>query len=206
MLGPSVGVVVLLFYLIATGVIAVSFTMSGIPFTLNADNLSGNGFVQYATVDTVTNNTAQGTGQLPPASVSGANVADTVTVLASGTITKLDQTICAPISPLGGAPYLQVEIKAGDPAVTSSRVSFSNLVANAPLLTANQATFTNINIGQDLGSALGIANNGQFAQAAQSVSIDNVHQVAIGTSAGSFTLPGLTLSASFHGACTYPTP
>lgn len=201
-LGPSVGVVVLLFYLIAAGVIAVSFQMSGIPFTLNAANLSGNHFVQYATVDSVTNTNEL--SQLPAGSYSGSNVADTVTVLGGGTISALTQTVCAGL-PTGGK--LVVTITAGQSA--GNPVTFTGLVANAPLLTATNASFTNINIGQDLQQAMinqGLGNPGpsaigQFSQAADSVSIDGVKQVALGTSAGSFTLPGLNLGAKFAGGC-----
>jgi len=190
---PGVGAVVAIMFLVASGVIAVSFQISGTPFTLKADNLSGTGFAQYATVDQVTK---PDTSQLPAASVSGTNVADTVTVLQSGTITNLDQTVCAG---LPGGAYLLVTITAGGSG--QPPVSFSNLTANAPLLTAGSATFTNINIGQDLGTALGGSSNGIFSQTAQSVSIDNVDQVSVGTSATSFTLPGLSLSATFAGSC-----
>ena len=204
LLGPSVGVVVVLFYLIASGVIAVSFSMSGIPFTLNASNLSGSHFVQYATVDAVTSSTPDPESILPAGSVAGTHVADTVTVLGGGTITNLDQTVCAPAGPFGN---LLVEILAGRSA--GSPVTFTGLVANAPLLTATNATFTNINIGQDLQQAMinqGLGNPGptaigQFSQSADSVSIDGIKQVALGTSAGSFTLPGLNLSAKFVTTC-----
>ena len=57
LLAPAFTAVAVMMYLVASGVIAVSFAISGIPFTLNAANLSGNGFVQYATVDPTTNTT-----------------------------------------------------------------------------------------------------------------------------------------------------
>jgi hypothetical protein len=69
------------------------------------------------------------------------------------------------------------------------------------LLNASDATFTNIDIGRDLGNALGGANNGSFSQAATHVSINNLVQLAIGTSAGTFVLNGLTLSATFVDTC-----
>jgi len=219
----------LMMVLVVNGVIAVSFAISGIPFTLGASNLSGNHFVQYATVDPVTN-----TSSLTAAGVNGAMAlagangnasqqgidgkyydAATITVLNDGTITKLDQKICVPLpSPLSVVlpnHNLLVEIKAGDPALTSSKVTFSELVADAPLLTAGTATFTNINIGQDSENA--IANQdpwyspptnqvGGFAQSADSVSIDNITQFSIGTSASSFALPGLTLAATFVASCS----
>jgi hypothetical protein len=191
---PGVGAVVALMFLVATGAIAVSFQMSGLPFTLKADNLSGTGFVQYATVDQV----SSASSEIPAGSAIGNNVADTVTVLQNGTIANLDQTVCAPAGPLGNVLVTIAAGGSGQPAV-----SFSDLVANAPLLTAGQATFTNINIGEDLNSAIPGAGApaGSFSQAAEKVSIDNVKQVSVGTSASSFTLPGLTLSATFVSAC-----
>lgn len=231
LLTPGVGIVAVLMFLVATGVIAVSFAISGIPFTLSASNLSGNHFVQYATVDPTTNTTADVRNGVNTAvqaltgdasAVSSQLGADgktydavTVTVLGDGSITNLTQTICValppPLStPLGLGPDLLVKIRAGDPAVTSSKVTFSDLVADAPVLTAGTATFTNINIGQDEANALSTQDPwfsplpaaGGFAQSAASVSIDNIKQFSIATSAGSFALPGLTLSATFVASCS----
>jgi hypothetical protein len=201
-LGPAFGVVALLVYLVATGVIAVSFAISGIPFKLSASTFSGTGFVQYATVDPVTN---AGSGALIPAAstatVSGTTYdAATVTVLATATIADLHQTVCAPIpGPLGAALHnLLVTIDAGG---GGNPATATNLVVDSPLETATNATFGSINIGQDLGNALGGANNGNFAQAASTVSITDLNQLALGTSAGTFVLKGLTLSATFTAAC-----
>src|SRR2546430_1132351 len=60
---------------------------------------------------------------------------------------------------------------------------------------------SNLNVGQDLGQALGGASNGQFSQHASSVSINGLNQLAVGTSAGSFKLTDLNLAASFTGTC-----
>ena len=103
--------------------------------------------------------------------------------------------------------YCLVELKAGSQA--GGPVSFSTLVADAPLLTATDATFTNIDIGRDAQNALnhyvpaaGITGrHGLFSQSADSVSIDGLTQVSIGTSASSFTVPGLNLSATFVASC-----
>lgn len=201
-LGPAFGVVGLLVYLVATGVIAVSFAMSGIPFKLSASNLSGTNFVQYATVDPVTNTAAQtGIPSNATANVGGTRYdAATVTVLGTASITDLHQTVCAPIpGPLGAVlGNLLVTLDAGGGGTPATA---SNLVVDAPLLTATDATFSNINIGQDLGNALGGANNGSFSQAASSVSINGLNQVAVGTSAGTFVLNGLSLGASFTATC-----
>jgi hypothetical protein len=202
LLAPAFTAVAVMMYLVATGVIAVGFAISGIPFTLSASNLSGDNFVQYATVDPTTN--AAASGLVEAASPGSTKVASgaaydavTVTVLSSATITGLDQVICAPIpAPLNGLGSLKVELSSG------GTVTASQLVVDAPLLLASgTATFTNMNIGQDAGQALGGTNNGAFSQAASHVSIDGLRQVAIGTSAGTFSLAGLKLNATFVGSC-----
>ena len=211
LLAPAFTAVAVMMYLVAAGVIAVSFSFSGIPFTLNADNMSGNGFVQYATVVPTSNTPTQGAGGLVNKMSPGSSLnagpttydASTVTVLHDGTIKNLDQTICVP-SPVGG--NLLVELKAG---AGGTLVSFSTLVADAPLMTATNATFTNISIGADAQQALnhyvpaaGLPDaSGLFSQAANSVSIDGLRQVAIGTTASTFTVPGLSLAATFVGTC-----
>jgi Family of unknown function (DUF6230) len=211
-LGPALGVVAVLGVLVANGVIAISLAISGIPFTLGAQNLSGNGFVQYATISPTTGGATNGgllESKAPGSTdtVGGTTYdANTVTVLHDGTIQVLDQTICAP-TPFGN--NLLVEIKAGDTNHGTAAVSFSSLVADAPLLEATSATFTNIAIGNDAQDAL---NNydpgagitvpaGTFSQSADSVSINGLTQIADGTTAASFTLPGLTLSATFVSSC-----
>lgn len=208
---PAVGIVTIVMFLVATGVIAVSFAISGIPFSLNASELKGTNFVQYATIDQTTNSGAG--GLVNAASPGSSNIgtdgkaydAATVTVLGTASLTDLDQVICAPIpAPLSALfdtahSYLKVELKAatGGTIDTSSAVSATNLTVDAPLLQAGTAAFTNINIGEDLGAALGGPNNGQFSQAASAVDIHGIQQLAIGTSAGTFTLPNLGLAATF---------
>ncbi|HWJ83281.1 MAG TPA: DUF6230 family protein [Nocardioides sp.] len=190
-----------LVYLTMSGALAVSFQISGIPFQLSASNLSGDGFLQYATVDPVSN---AGSGAMLPdgsSQQSGGNTLDaaTVTVLDDATITDLYQTICAPIPNMGFLPRnkLLVTIEAG----SSEPVTAHNLIVDAPLMDAGTATFTNMKIGQDLGGARGGAADGNFAQTAQHVSIDDLHQVAIGTSAGQFKLTDLHVSARFVSSC-----
>jgi len=188
---PGLAVVGLMVYGVMTGVVAVSFAISGMPFKLSATNLSGTGFVQYATVDPVTS----ASSQIPAASVSGNNVADTVTVLGSAQLTGLHQTVCAPL-PTGGVVVVTIDAGGG-----GTPASATNLVVDAPLLTASDATFTNINIGEDLGTATGHPANGMFSQTATAVSINGLHQLAMSTSAGTFVLTGLTLSATFAATC-----
>src|SRR5579884_4214228 len=129
---PGIGSVITLMVLVASGVIAVSFQFSGIPFTLGAQNLSGNGFVQYATVDQITSSSAGAlvNSKSPGSALSAAGpVADTVTVLHDGTISVLNQTVCVPL-PAPPGQNLLVTITAGDTNHGQQAVSFSTLVAD----------------------------------------------------------------------------
>lgn len=205
---PGFGALAGMVFLLATGSLAVSISLSGIPFVLNATNLSGTGFVQYGIPDQVTSGAlipapTTGTATTPgPSSTTYA--ADTVTKLDTATISGLNQTVCVP-TPLG----VSMLVRTG-----ATTANATGMLAQAPDLVADTATFTGtltnpFFIGEDLGVALGGSANGNFAQQAPSVSIDNVHQVGLGTTAGSFVLHGLNLQASFvaNGTCpTYPTP
>lgn len=185
---PALAAIALMVYGVMTGVVAVSFAISGMPFKLSATNMSGSGFVQYATVDSVT----KADSQIPANSVNGTNVADTVTVLQTASITGLHQTVCGSL-PSGGVLVVTIDAgPSGNPATATG------LVVNAPLMTASDATFTNINIGQELG---GSAPPGTFSQQAQSVSINGLHQTAMSTTAGTFVLTGLNLTATFAASC-----
>lgn len=197
-----------LIYLTATGAIAVSLQISGIPFKLSASNLSGDNFVQYATVHAVSNANSGALLQMAgvPADASqkyGSDVYDaaTVTVLGKASIENLHQTVCAPIPGMGFLPKNKLLVTIDGGRSAGEPVTATNMVVDAPLMTAGSATFTNILIGQDLGKALGGSTNGNFAQQADHVSINDLNQVAIGTSAGEFKLTGLGLSATFVATC-----
>ena len=220
-LGPAMGIVALMMYLVATGVLAMNLAISGMPFRLSASSLTGDKFVQFAAPTQVTNTSAGDLvayeeGVTPNLSVPGSTsqvagdtktyLADTITLLQNAHIGGLHQTVCAPLpAPFAGfwnPGALQVTIDASGTATADS------LVVQAPAETAGSATFTNIIIGQDASSALSqdsypamTGTAGLFAQAADSVSISNLNQIAVGTEAGSFTLPGLSLSASFVASC-----
>ncbi len=220
LLAPAFGIVAVMMYLVATGVLALNLAISGMPFKLSATSLSGSNFIQFAAPTQVTNPAAgllvggelATNGITTPGSPSQVNtldsntyLADTITLLQGAQIAGLHQTVCAPLAPtfLGfSVPDLQVTIDASGTATANS------LVVQAPALTATSATFTNIKIGQDTALALSgdgypaISNtSGLFSQAADSVVISGLTQIAVGTEAGTFTLPGLTLSASFVSSC-----
>ena len=205
---PAVFLVGVLMFMLMTGALAVSFAMSGIPFKLSASTLQGQGFVQYAQPDQVTN-FASGLLLPKPPNPPGGNatgqaaghtyVADTVQEIGSADISNLHQTVCGPLpGPLAALGNLVVTIDAGNAGTPAHA---NTLVVNAPSLAATSATFNNIQIGEDRGVALGGAPDGNFAQTATSVTIQGLNQVAIGTSAGTFTLPNLHLGAGFIGTC-----
>jgi hypothetical protein len=200
--GPVIALAGVLVFLAATGAMAVSFQISGIPFKLNASQMTGTGFVQYATVDQVTNANSGAFLPADAAQSAGGNTFDaaTVTRLASAKIYDLNQTVCAPIPGMGFLPKnkLLVTLKAGGGGAPAEA---SGLLVDAPLMTAGDATFTNIVIGQDLGNALGGASNGSFAQSADAVTINDLQQLAISTTAGTFKLNGLNLAATFVSSC-----
>lgn len=219
---PALALVAVLIVLIAKGALAFNFAISGVPFTLSADSMTGDNFVQYGFPDQVTQTQPNADALirggehaigLPllaagSAAQSGGGhtyVADTVTSLDNPRITNLNQVICAPVgnivSDLMGI-NLRVTIKAG--TVSGHPAAANHLTVQAPGLVADSATFTGMAIGADAGYALGGAKNGLFSQAADTVNISGLHQLAVGTEAGTFTLPNLALQASFTTDCSAP--
>ena len=81
-------------------------------------------------------------------------------------------------------------------------MSASNLIVDADQQSGN-ATFHNITIGQDAGTLTedpGVTGPaGGFGEQADSVTIDNLQQNTWLTTAGTFTLPGFSLT--FGKAC-----
>ena len=224
--GAGLGALGIVGYLAASGALALSFAFSGIPFTLSADSLTGNNFVQYAFPDRVASGAGAGglnaaAGQLingsgtinNTATVGGTTYAsDTVSQFGTATIAGLRQQICAP-TPLGNA--IRVTL-----AGTGGNTQASNLVIQAPALTASNARFSNIIIGESVHDALaaqgfsggsdftdpygalsGSPVGSSFGQGADSVTLTNIKQVGVGTEAGAFNIDGLQLYAEFVGSC-----
>lgn len=220
--GVGFGVVAVLGYLAMSGALALSFVLSGIPFSLTADRLEGSGFVQYAYPDQIAGNPANlqkqagdliGSGPINNVFNAGANgvfASDTVSQFRSADIVNLSQTICAPT----GALPVSIKVHLGGTGTTKA----TNLTIQAPALTAETATFNAIKIGESVKSALqdqGYApgeftdpNNGlsgplgaSFAQGANTATLTGIKQVGVGTEAGTFAIGGLTLWAEFVGNC-----
>lgn len=181
MMVPSVAAAATLVLLTANGALAAQFSISGLPFTVTAQNLHGNGFEQYGGLDNMIKNS-------PNAGKTGGQELVAISVIRSATITHLCQSIN-----LGGINLL---IQAGD---GSSPVKATDLVADSSQLSGD-ATFTNINIGQDASTLNEVPNiagpPGDFGQQADVVDIENLRQVNYATTASSFTLPGFSLKFS----------
>jgi hypothetical protein len=165
--------------LAAQGALGVSFAISGTPFTVTASQLSGTGFEQFGNIDT------DASGGIHPVITSAIGTATLANLCQSTSVGPITLRITA-----GGG---------------SSPVTASNLVVDATSLSGD-ATFNNINIGQDPttftevpGVTVPSADKGTFGQQADSVTINNLRQTALATTAGVFTLPGLGLG--FGGAC-----
>lgn len=176
---PAVAIAGILVGLTAEGAIASSFSVSGTEYTVTASQLNGSGFVQFGTA------LPQGNKQLPVIE-SG---------IASAQLTNLCQSVSVPV-------FGTIRLTAG--TTSGSPVSASNLIVDASGQTGSEAIFKNITIGQDAstldqdGAAVG--SPGAFGEQATHVTIDNLVQKTWLTTAGTFTLPNLSLG--FGSVCS----
>jgi hypothetical protein len=168
---PAVAIAGTLVGFTAEGALASSISVSGQMFTITADELDGTGFAQFG-------------GALPNSSNKMTPVI--VSVMQNATMTNLCQSVT--VGPL------TIRLTAGG---SGTPVSASNLVVDANDQTASTATFTNISIGQDAGTLGG--PTGTFGEEADGVTIKKLVQDTWYTTAGTFTLPNLSLG--FGGSC-----
>jgi|SRR5215469_6251923 len=181
---PAVVVSVALLATVAKGALAASFSISGQQGETSADLLTGTGFQQFGTADVA--NTANGKGLVPVAESE----------ISSAKITNMCQSLVEQL-PLG-LGMVTLTIKGGN---NGTPASASSLIIDANQLGGSTATFNNIQEGID-NSALSdagmkppaLAGTGNFAQQATSISITDLHEIAYSTEAGTFTLPGFSLS------------
>jgi hypothetical protein len=185
---PALAAGAALAVLVANGALAVSFAVSGTQFKVGADRLVGTeGFEQFPGID------HDADGNLYPVAV---------TVLGHAELTNLCQTvkIVPPIS-IPGVNHVILRISAG--TQSGNPVEAENLVVDATAL-AGDATFTTMQIGRDastLNAVSGVTGpKGFFAQQAATVTINNLEQTALATTAGTFTLPGLRLGLNVNGS------
>lgn len=167
---PALAVAGILVGLTAEGAIASSISVSGEEFLVTSSQLSGTGFEQFG-------GSVTGSAGTQPVIVSAIKNASLANLCQSVTIGPVTMRLTA-----GGG---------GNP------VTADNLIVDASGQTGNVATFHNITIGQDASTlnedpgTTGTA--GGFGQQADSMSITNLVQHTWLTTAGTFTLPGLSL-------------
>jgi hypothetical protein len=164
-------------FAMSTGAIAASFAVSGQTFTVTADKLVGDGFVQYGGLAT------ESSGAAHPVAISG---------IKSAKLYNLCQSVKVP-----NLPVVLVIKAGGDPAKPAEA---TDLLIDMDSLSGD-ATFDNINIGQDAATLNAAGPNahgqaGAFGQQATHVQIDNLQQIARATSAGQFKLTGLKLNVN----------
>ncbi|MGW2510004.1 DUF6230 family protein [Streptomyces scopuliridis] len=181
---PAVAAAATLVILTAQGAIAAQFAISGMPFTVTADRLEGQGFEQFGGMD----NMAEGS---PNAGDTGGQVLVVVSAIKKAKLTKLCQSV-----EIGGT-YLH--ITAGD---KGTPVSATDLTTDSTVLTGNQADFDNIEIGGDASTftKAGVKGPlGVFGQQADTVTITKLRQTNWATTAAKFRLPNLHLNFSSKG-------
>jgi hypothetical protein len=161
------------------GALATSFAVSGNNFVVTAKELDGTGFAQFGSVDKLIN------GKVVPVAISG---------IPSAKIYDMCQLVTTSV-PLLGTVYLKLTAGTGSTPVTATDLTLdvNNLSADA--------TFTNIEIGNDASTLTeggpGVAGQaGFFGQQATAVVLKNIYQTAYATTAGTFELPGLSMSIS----------
>lgn len=174
---PATAVVIVLVVLTAQSVLAVSFAISGVPFTVTASQLNGQGFEDFGVLDhSISRTLPSGTNQM---------------VLAASAIRSARIThLCLSVALLGAATLRITAADGGSP------VTGTDLVIDANRLSGN-ASFTKMTIGQDASTLTQVpgvrGQPGNFSLASRTVAISNLRTHAYATTAGTFTLPGLSL-------------
>ena len=174
---PSAIVAAALIGLTAEGAIGANISVSGQEFTVTANQLSGTGFEQFGST------VKSGDKQIPVAE----------SAIRSAKLTNLCQAV-----KIGSVTLL---LRAG--RSSGHPVSASNLIVDASSLSGD-ATFNNIAIGQDAGTLNQVPGTtgtpGTFGEQADTVLINHLVQNTWLTTAGTFTLPGLSLKISTSGS------
>ncbi|MGW3073297.1 MULTISPECIES: DUF6230 family protein [unclassified Kitasatospora] len=182
---PAIAAGGVLMALTAQGVLAAQFSISGMPFTITADKLEGEGFAQFGALDSMIPDS-------PNAGSTGGQVLVAVSAIKKAEITNLCQSV-----DLGG---INLVIHAGD---GGTPVSASNLTTDSDLLSGD-AEFTNIEIGGDASTytkagPIGKGGPGVFGQQADTVKLTHLNQHNYASTAAGFKLPNLRLSFSSTG-------
>ncbi|MET8962544.1 DUF6230 family protein [Streptomyces sp. NPDC004074] len=180
---PATAIAAVLAIMTAQGALGVQFAISGMPFTVTADDLSGTGFEQFGNLDTM----ADGS---PNAGDTGGQVLVVTSAIKDATLVKLCQSV-----DLGGT---NLKITAGG---GKDKVIASDLTTDSTDLSGD-AEFDGIEIGNDASTLTkaGVqGNKGVFSQQADTVHIARLRQTNYATTAGVFKLPGLKFGFSDTG-------
>ncbi|NKY97062.1 DUF6230 family protein [Nocardiopsis alborubida] len=163
----------------AQGALAASFTVSGQEFKIAAQELNGEGFVQYGWLDQTVREEAV------PVAVAGIREAE---------IQGLCQSVLTEFPIVG---QISLRLTAGD---QGTPVIAENLVIDMSQMDGN-ASFENIEIGRDAGTldqgpegARGF--NDLFGMQSDTIVIEDLEQTARAASAGTFRLSGLSMGIS----------
>ncbi|WP_150250789.1 DUF6230 family protein [Nocardiopsis deserti] len=163
----------------AQGALAASFTVSGQEFKIAAEELNGEGFVQYGWLDQTVREEAV------PVAVAGIREAE---------IQGLCQSVLTEFPIVG---QISLRLTAGD---QGTPVIAENLVIDMSQMDGN-ASFENIEIGRDAGTldqgpegARGF--NDLFGMQSDTIVIEDLEQTARAASAGTFRLSGLSMGIS----------
>lgn len=166
------------------GVLAASFSISGMPFTVTSPKLHGYGFAQYAEMD-----------QMEPGSPNEGDTGGQVLVIVSAIRDAELDGLCQSIA-LGG---INLKITAGS---ATNKVTADTLVVDSDLITAN-ADFKAIEIGRDSSTLDAVPGKkgaiGVFGQQADEVTLTNLRQNNWATTAATFKLPNLHMSFTGDG-------
>jgi hypothetical protein len=186
---PAVAVAGTLVGLTAKGALASSISVSGQEYTVSASELSGQGFEQFGTW-------IPGADQSVPDPTGATSTKGTLVMESAMTSADL-YNLCQQVT-VGPFTLTLTAGSSTDPAVAQ------NLIVDAASQTGSSAVFTNISIGNDASTLTedpGVEGAaGSFAQQADSVTINNLVQKTWLTTAGTFTLPDLSLG--FGGSCS----
>jgi hypothetical protein len=194
---PSVAATACIGIALAQGALAASFSVSGQSFKVTADYLEGDGFTQYGAVDT--GKSLDGKTEHHPVAVSAFSTAR---------IQNMCQSVITP-TPFGN---VTLRLTAGDSDDEKKQVSAERLFIDVEDLGSTKAVFSGIDIGVAAGGATkgpGMkggkeqANPNGFAQQADKVQLYGVKQTAWATTAGTFTLPGLSMKLSMGSKPCY---
>ncbi|MER7277909.1 DUF6230 family protein [Dactylosporangium sp. NPDC000244] len=178
MMGISAAVTTGLVVLTGQGVIAASFSVSGMPFVVTADELQGTGFEQYAVLD-----------QMEPGSPNEGDTGGQLILIVSAVDNAKLTNLCQSIN-LGGT-NLRLTAGSAEHPVTATK-----LIVDSDLITGD-ASFTSIDIGQDASTLTRVPGAtggiGIFGQQAETVSIKHLRQNNYATTAATFNLPNLRM-------------